>query len=208
MALLIDGYNLLHMTGITGGGGKDSWRRAREALLNLLAAALPNEQRLATTVVFDAASAPPGLPRKLNHHGLTVLYAAEYVDADALLEELIQDDTAPRKLVVVSSDHRVQRAARRRRATCFDSDLWYRQLWQTQVELMPSDQPGQSEKPAVPLSPDEIEHWVAKFSPASADLDQEPANATENRQQLPLSNPFPEGYAQDLLDDAEDHRAE
>jgi hypothetical protein len=41
------------------------------------------------------------------------------------MEEMIAADHAPRKLTVVSSDHRVQRAAKRRRAIAVDSDVWY-----------------------------------------------------------------------------------
>jgi predicted RNA-binding protein with PIN domain len=205
MALLIDGYNLLHVTGITGGGGKDSWRRSREALLNLLAAVLPERELPTATVVFDAASAPPGLPRRLNHRGITVLFAAEYDDADALLEELIQAESAPRSLVVVSSDHRVQRAARRRRATCCDSDLWYRQLWRQRVQVIASDQTGQSEKPAIPLSPEEIDLWVAKFSPGPSSTTQESTTTIDDHQSLPLANPFPEGYALDVFDEPDDN---
>ncbi len=75
--------------------------------------------------MFDAADAPPGLPRTLEHRGLTVRFAAKSGSADELIEELIRADSAPRRLMVVSSDHRLQRAARRRKATAIDSDVWY-----------------------------------------------------------------------------------
>ena len=79
------------------------------------------------TVVFDARQAPPGLPRELSHRGITVRFAAGYESADELIEQLIQRDSAPRRLVVVSSDHRLHRAARRRKAQAIDSDQWYEQ---------------------------------------------------------------------------------
>ena len=68
-----------------------------------------------TTIVFDAKQAPPGLPHQLDHGGITVIFARGYDDADELIEELIASNSTPRRLTVVSSDHRIQRAARRRR---------------------------------------------------------------------------------------------
>ncbi|MFW5835236.1 MAG: NYN domain-containing protein, partial [Pseudomonadota bacterium] len=111
--VLIDGYNLLHATGILARGiGPGTLERARMALLGFLAASLEPEQLPRTTVVFDAADHPPGLPREVEHRGLKVLFAAGYADADTLIEQLIRRDSAPRQLTVVSSDHRIQRPAR------------------------------------------------------------------------------------------------
>ena len=104
MSLLIDGYNLLNSVGIVGrGAGASSLERSRMALLNFLAESLDPEEVPRTTVVFDAARAPPGLPKVVEHRGLTVRFARGYEDADALIEELIRAETAPRKLTVVSS---------------------------------------------------------------------------------------------------------
>ena len=83
---------------------------------DFLPSAIEPKELPETTIVFDAAEAPPGLPRVVTHEGMTVRYASDYDDADALIEELIAGDHVPRSLMVVSSDHRLQRAARRRRA--------------------------------------------------------------------------------------------
>ena len=129
MALLIDGYNLLNVTGIVGRGiGPGSLERSRNALLSFLAASIEPQELRQTTVVFDAKQPPAGLPRRVDHHGIEVLYASQYGDADTLIEELIQAHSAPRQLTVVSSDHRLQRAARRRKAKSVDSDKWYSEL--------------------------------------------------------------------------------
>ena len=62
MALLIDGYNLLNVTGIFAQAGPGTeLHRTRVALLNFLAASINQRERKATTIVFDAAGAPPGL---------------------------------------------------------------------------------------------------------------------------------------------------
>lgn len=126
MPLLIDGYNLMYAAGIVGAGsGKGGLERSRAALARFVGESLAASERGRAVVVFDAAGAPPGLPSSITLHGVAIRFAKGYRDADELIEELIAADTSPRKLTVVSSDHRIQRAARRRRATAVDSDVWY-----------------------------------------------------------------------------------
>lgn len=194
MALLIDGYNLLHVTGLSGRGeGPGSFQRSREALLRFLAAAIEPDERPQTTVVFDAAGAPPGLPATLVHEDMTVRYARGYPDADALIEELIQQENVPRKLLVVSSDHRIQRAAKRRRAHIIDSDVWYASLWQQRNQSPHAAAQQVPEKPLGELSPAEVARWVNEFSP-------QPGSAPRVAPSKPaIENPFPPGYGEDLL---------
>ncbi len=129
MALLIDGYNLLHVSDIFAGEGAGTeLHRSRMALLEFLAKSIDLRERNQTTIVFDAAGAPPGLPRRMTHEGMTIHFARRHSDADEMIEELLEQSPAPRELVVVSSDHRVQRAARRRGAVFIDSEQWYAEL--------------------------------------------------------------------------------
>ena len=208
MALLIDGYNLLHVTGIVGrGSGPGMFQRSREALVRFLAASLDRKVRNETTVVFDAAEAPPGLPSTLEHDGMEIRYARDYPDADALIEELIQQHNSPRRLLVVSSDHRIQRAARRRRAQWTDSDVWYDQLWQHRAELRRQGQLPVPEKPMGKLSAAEIEYWVNEFSTAQdvseSSFQTQRSSERNRREEDSLDNPFPPGYGEDLLDSEE-----
>ncbi len=231
MALLIDGYNLLHVTGIFGRGiGPGGLERSRRALLNFLAESIDSTELPRTTVVFDAVDAPRGLPRKVKHGEMTVHYATEYDSADALIEHLVAKSSAPRRLTVVSSDHRLHRAARRRRATAVDSDVWYAGLVERRrARNLPS--PAPAAKPEVPLSPDQVEYWLSAFGteamveeseitgdalpgrerPRDSDLqsetdkndaDQEDADESDATERpvrdLPVFNPFPPGYAEDV----------
>lgn len=164
MALLIDGYNLLHASGIFPDDGPPTLERARVALLDFLAERLPSKELARTTIVFDAAQAPPGLPRALSHRGLAVRFARRGRSADELLEELIATEPDPRNLTVVSSDHRVQRAARQRGARFIDSEVW-------KTELLSSER----------ARPVESEKLVGE-----------------------IPNPFPPGYASDVLGDEGD----
>jgi predicted RNA-binding protein with PIN domain len=134
--------------------------------LSFLAGALTPAERRQTTIVFDAAAAPPGLARAYCVHGMTVLFASDHASADELLEELIAADHAPRQMVVVSSDRQVQRAARRRRATAVDSRVWYADLVKRQSSRH-KRRGRQSEqfdlKPEGALSPGEVAAWMEMF---------------------------------------------
>jgi len=214
MSLLIDGYNLLNAVGIIpkaiGPGGLE---RSRLALLNFLAESLEPAEISHTTVVFDARNAPPGLPRVVDHRGLTVRFASAYEDADSLIEELIGADSAPRRLTVVSSDHRLQRAARRRRAHAVDSDVWYAETTKRRRQRRESaaDVPA---RPVVPLLEEDVDYWIRQFGGTSAltrfieeemaeEPPAEPAPAEDTLGEKPspdeFANPFPPGYAEDLL---------
>ena len=224
---LIDGYNLIHAVGVGGRiAGRGGLERARAALLSALAELLPGEEAARTVVVFDAENPPPGLPRTLVAQGITVHFAADHEDADALLEELIARHSAPRSLTVVSSDHRLQRAARRRKARAVDSEAWYdEQLRKRQergrVLVTPAKRPEES--PA-----DETEYWLRQFGATTGDDaiddDASPPAARRGRQDKPkpdaqrparrrsakerrepsadeLADPFPPGYGDDVWEE-------
>ena len=111
-----------------GTEGRTSLESSREALLDWLGEVLSDAERQRTVIVFDARGAPPGLPRSGKKHGLQIRFAPRGSEADDLVEELIREHTSPRDLIVVSSDHRLHRAARRRRATAIDSERWVAQV--------------------------------------------------------------------------------
>jgi predicted RNA-binding protein with PIN domain len=213
MLTLIDGYNLLHVTGLAGPEisrseiRRGALERARNALLNFLASSLDAEERQLTVVAFDSNDAPPGLPRELQHQGITVKFATAYESADELLEELIREASAPRRMTVVSSDHRVQKAARRRKARAVDSDIWYAEL---RASRRRTDTPPatRSAKPTSPLSEDEVAAWLLEFGDVSYEElypRQSASSDAAARNVLdappPIENPFPPGYADDLLED-------
>ena len=100
--------------------------------------------------------------------GIEIRFAVGYPEADDLLEELIASQSAPKRLAVISSDHRVQAAARRRGAVAFDSDDWLDGLLDGRVRLAvdPSHRAGQGsaekdEKPDIPGV--DAEDWMREF---------------------------------------------
>jgi uncharacterized protein len=158
MTLIIDGYNLLHASGVFGPErGPRGFEQSRIALLDLLLDLLGDEAGR-TIVVFDAAKAPDGLPGRCTHGPLRVWYAREYPDADSLIEEIVEDDTAPHDLIVVSSDRRLQVAARRRRATAVGSAEWLAE----RRERRRKNTSRSDVKPPEP-GPEDVDWWKRYF---------------------------------------------
>ena len=111
MQYLIDGYNLLHAMGRLQ--ARTGLEKARQRLLSLLHGAFGNESA-SVTVVFDAADPPAGATEVQDYRGIQVRFAVYQDQTDDLIELIIQRDSAPRQLTVVSDDHRLQKAGRRR----------------------------------------------------------------------------------------------
>jgi predicted RNA-binding protein with PIN domain len=158
MKILIDGYNLLHASGIFGGvRGAGGFEASRRALLDELARLL-GPAAGSTTVIFDAADAPPGLPERYAHAGIDVRFARRHASADELIEELIEDHDAPTSLTVVSADNRVIAAARRRRSRPVASGEWFTAL--RAAARLAAD--AADAKPAEP-GPEGAEYWKDYF---------------------------------------------
>lgn len=214
MTILIDGYNLLYVRGIPGRDDK-ALERARNAMLDELAERLTAEEIAKTTIVFDARHAPWGLPRQHTHRGLNVRFAADYEEADDLIEELIRTDNLPKQLTVVSGDHRLHRAAKRRKATPIDADTWYGRLEARAVRAGREPDPPEVAKPAEGAEElrnpfpegyaEDVLQDEDRLPARPADEPDPPPGAEPAKPVGELWNPFPEGYAEDMLQD-EDRR--
>lgn len=162
--LLIDGYNLMHAAGIARQRyGPGDLQAARQQLQRSLIGLLSTEALQRTTIVYDAQRSPAGGRRLLRHGGMTIRFAAGGGDADAEIEKLIRRHSAPRQLIVVSSDHRLQKAARRRRAKWIDSERFLPQLRRSES----ADVAGlQNDKP----TSDVITHVATNDQPTTDEL--------------------------------------
>jgi predicted RNA-binding protein with PIN domain len=123
---IIDGYNLLRTCGFVGARvGPGTLERARGMFLGFLAQVFAPEDRGEVTVVFDSAVRLPDMPDYVLQNGIHVHFATGHRDADEMIIDLLQRHSAPKSLMIVSSDHQIQRAAQRRKARFCDSDRWY-----------------------------------------------------------------------------------
>jgi len=167
MSYLIDGYNLLHALGrLTGWSGRGALQGARGWLLRQLRQAHGPEE--VVTVVFDAATAPPGARERKNEGGLHFVFA-QGETADDVIEDLIQAEANPRQLTVISDDHRLQNAGRRRGCNVLGCLDYYEGHLQPRrppaAAAVASDEPPAKPEPA----DDEVEHWLDAFGDVGDD---------------------------------------
>ena len=176
--LLIDGYNLMHAVGLFQRRyGPGEFARWRNRFLHYLSQHLTERERERSTVVFDAPSSGQGRSQTTESHGLQVIYAQSDLEADDVLEELIAQHSAPRQVLLVSSDHRLQKAVRRRRGKSIDSEDFALRLERRE------EQEPRPKKPGLPRckftglhSPSELEAWLEVFGeiPEAGRLIREP----------------------------------
>jgi len=169
MLYLIDGYNLLYALGVLHKRmGPEGLEKARQNLLGVLHGSFGDESAN-VTVVFDAARPRPGAAAEMEYHGIHVRFAIGMAAADDLIEVFIRKASAPRHLTVVSDDHRLQKAARRRRCVVSGCGDFLQAL--ERRRRSPAAAPD--EPPAKPtrVSREETQHWLEEF----ADLADDPA---------------------------------
>ncbi|QDT08903.1 NYN domain-containing protein [Planctomycetes bacterium K23_9] len=170
LLLLIDGYNVVSPVAPPSRNTDPNWlHRERMQLIDRLVQHLDANTRARTRVIFDAANPPRDRPSEYEIEGIQIRFAVDFPEADDLIEETIAAHHSPKQLGVVSSDHRVQAAAKRRGATCFDSEPWLDDLLDNRVRLAVKRPNGagqwsaDSEKPSIELSQDNVSDWMKEF---------------------------------------------
>lgn len=149
MALLIDGYNLLHATMPPSLAGLDEL-----GLCRVLARSTFASER--TTIVCDGKPKPHAPAGAF--HGVRLVYSGPDRTADDVIIDLIERDTAPRRLIVVSSDRAIQAAARRRRANAVTADEFVNMLSHSRPDASPGPV-----RPRGPLTDDQVRRWLREF---------------------------------------------
>jgi predicted RNA-binding protein with PIN domain len=169
MRYLIDGYNLLHAMGLLSPkkGVGNALENARFDLLDRLHTHF-GDLSGQITVVFDAGRVPRRGEPVHDYRGLHVQFAVRQ-EADEWIETLIQNDATPKSLTIVSDDHRVQTAARRRQCPVLGCHAFL-----DVAEREPRPPPaksGESDGKPDGIAPEERQRWLDAF----ADLDDDPA---------------------------------
>ena len=135
MPYLIDGNNLLHAMLEVGP------EVGRASLCAMLAKLIEPEQHVC--VVFDGPPPPEGLRQQIDDTGVQAIYSFDR-PADDIICQRIDDNTAPRRLSVVSTDREIRRHASRRRCQTIVSDEFARLLLR---RLARSQRQSQSAEP-------------------------------------------------------------
>lgn len=122
MPYLIDGYNLLRAV-----QKSEEFSALTDVQMCRAVSDYLNCVRDHGHIVFDGIGPPDkaafgGIP------GLEVYFSGPSCEADDIIEEKITDNTAPKSLVVVSSDRRLRAAAAKRKAIQVPVDLFWETL--------------------------------------------------------------------------------
>lgn len=152
MPFLIDGNNLFHAlrkAGIDAGRGK---------ICEMLAPLAVGKETV--TVVFDGRRPRGwGVPEDTRQR-VEILFS-DAATADDLILDRIEDNTAPKRLVVVSTDRRIRQAARRRRCRIVLSEDFIALLLAASEPAPPRPrEPGEKYRG---LTEEESQRWLEEF---------------------------------------------
>lgn len=163
--LIVDGYNLMHAWGLARHKyGPGDLERLRERFLHELANRLSEEDRLRTTIVFDAGTeAPLDVPTEQKVRAMRIIFARRDSDADARIEQLVKQHSAPRQIRVVSSDRRLQTAARRRKGQFVTSEQFLKELEKHPPPSASESSHELEAKSTGKLTETEIAEWLELF---------------------------------------------
>jgi hypothetical protein len=141
-------------------------------LAELLLSRLTPAELQTTLVVFDAPQVGPTPLPEQHSSGLQIVFAVDHAEADDMLEDIIRRHPTPKQLTVVSSDVRIRRCARARRASSVDADQFLEHLEQRpELPLQPrtsvdssTDRASRSQESTTEgLSESEVEYWLREF---------------------------------------------
>jgi hypothetical protein len=152
---IIDGHNLLHTIYKSEG---DSGATSDVGLCRILGRyfKLTGEKG---EMVFDGTG-PPDKSGFDNISNLEVFFAGLRTDADTVIEDKISANTAPKRLTIVSSDRRLRKAARTRKATSMKSDVFWNDVQKQLSRKRPEKEPTEKRQG---LNEGETEQWLEFF---------------------------------------------
>ena len=156
MPYLIDGYNLLRAVQKTEEFSTLTDVQMCRAISDYLSSVRDHGH-----VVFDGIGPPDkaafgGIP------GLEVYFSGASCEADDIIEDKIFDNTAPKSLVVVSSDRRIRQAAAKRKAIDVPADLFWQTLLARLEKQANRPAPEPMEK-RLGLTEREADLWIDLF---------------------------------------------
>ena len=155
MPFLIDGYNLLWAVQKNG----DGMEAIEDIMLCRILGRYLDLVGQRAEIIFDGTG-PPEKHAFDNIKGLEVFFSGPHRDADTVIEDKIRSDSAPRRLVVVSSDNKIRKAAHTRKAASVKSEIFWQDVYKAiSRRQKESEPPGKRGG----ISEGETEHWLRVF---------------------------------------------
>lgn len=164
MPLILDTFNVLHTVGILPPdlAGLDVPGLAQLILRSRYA----SEKTTFACDGLPAADLPPQGPLDLLSDVqadafMHVRYSGRASTADELIRQMVDASTAPRRLIIVSTDHAIQKHASRRRCVVLSSSEFLQHL-ADDADLPRPASPAPSRRPSA-MSAEQIERWKDVF---------------------------------------------
>jgi hypothetical protein len=154
--LLVDGYNLLravqNMSEQTAGVADTQICHIISRYLGI--------KRSKGAIIFDGIG-PRDKSVFNNIANLEVVFSGRNKEADDVIEKLVLANSAPRSMIIVSSDRRIKAAANKRKATAIDSiDFWLEMLKTIDKKAKKKSEPAGK---YFGISEAETEYWLRLF---------------------------------------------
>ncbi|HOO17057.1 MAG: NYN domain-containing protein [Phycisphaerae bacterium] len=156
MPVLIDGDNLLH----AARAAKPPGPLVGRSILCDTIGRWARRRAERVRVIFDGPEPNPSLAKQIGNADIDVSYSGGQ-SADAVLIGILETDSAARRLLVVSSDHEIAHAAKRRRARPIRSD----EFWALVQHDLARPPPGPSEprEKRHGQTPEATDKWLREF---------------------------------------------
>ncbi|MBW8035722.1 MAG: hypothetical protein FVQ79_08875 [Planctomycetes bacterium] len=155
MPIIIDGYNLLRWVQSIDSAYAD----LDEAPLCRMISLYLIRTRNRAQVIFDGVG-PPDKRELANIANMEVYFSGPDREADDIIEDKILESSAPKGLVVVSSDRRIRTAAQKRKATSVKADYFWLSLIEQLDKKKPMPEPKEKRNG---ISEHEADQWLNEF---------------------------------------------
>jgi predicted RNA-binding protein with PIN domain len=152
--IIIDGHNLLHLV-----HKDESCDPPSDVGLCRIISMYLKQTGQTGEIIFDGTG-PPDKNGFDNISNLEIFFAGLGTDTDTVIEDKISASTAPKRLTIVSSDRRLRKAARARKATSIKSEVFWNNIQKQLSRKRPPKEPPEKRKG---LTEGETRQWLDIF---------------------------------------------
>jgi len=154
MPVIIDGHNLLWLI-----RNQEEDKTITDVALCRVLDVYFGLTREYAEIIFDGIG-PPDKTAFDSIKNMEITFSGRATDCDTLVENRISDSTAPKRLVIVSSDRRLRDAADKRKAIAIKSEDFWDEVQKRISKHKPGKEPAQKRKG---LTQSETELWLKEF---------------------------------------------
>ena len=154
MPVIIDGYNLLRSIPNDESSNPVDDVQLCRILGEYLTAVSETGQ-----IIFDGIG-PPDKTGFDNIRNLEVFFSGQSLEADDVIEDKLKLNTAPKRLMVVSSDRRLRKAAMARKAIAVKSDVFWQKVQKQLARKAKFKEPSEKRQG---LNQGETNQWMKFF---------------------------------------------